>query len=549
MTGLLTTPCLPATAAGAWWRDAAVYQVYVRSFADSNGDGVGDLAGVTARLPYLAELGVDALWLTPFYRSPMADHGYDVTDQCDVDPLFGTLADADALLRRAHELRLRVIVDLVPNHSSSAHPWFQAALADPHSPLRDRYLFRPAAPDAGPPNNWTSVFGGPAWTRESAAGEYYLHLFDSGQPDVNWRHPAVVQEWDRILRFWLDRGVDGFRIDVAHGLFKRADLADHPPGPSGADPLFHAAAMPHAWDQPEVVDVYRRWRRILDAYADRMMVGEVFLPTVQQVARYVGADRLHQSFNFPLLAAPLEATTWRRLIELSLAAFETGGTSPTWVLSNHDVVRHPTRYGGGEAGRARARAATLTLLALPGSAYVYQGEELGLEQDDPPDDARQDPIWRRSGGTERGRDGCRTPLPWTARAGGHGFTSGQPWLPFGPQAPARNVRDQQRDPGSTLHFYRRALALRAALRADLSRSVRWLPCPAGVLAFTRSHGPSGTALVCAFNAGDAPAVLELPAGGTVLLDSGAAVRLEGTAVHLPAGSACWLSVPEPITPG
>ena len=274
-----------------WWEDGAVYQVYVRSFVDSDGDGIGDL-------------GVDAVWLTPFYPSPMADHGYDVADQCDVDPLFGTLADFDTLLDKAHGLGLRVIIDLVPNHTSSAHPWFQEALADPRSPARDRYLFRPPAADGGPPNNWQSAFGGPAWTLDERSGEYYLHLFDSGQPDVNWRNPELHTEWERILRFWLDRGVDGFRIDVAHGLYKQIDLADHPPYDGPHDTLFHADSAPYAWDQPEVVDVYRRWREITDSYDDRVLVGEVFLSDLDRVARFVGPDRLHQSFNFPLLAAP-----------------------------------------------------------------------------------------------------------------------------------------------------------------------------------------------------------------------------------------------------
>jgi alpha-glucosidase len=516
----------------SWWRDAVVYQVYVRSFADSDGDGVGDLPGVTARLPYLVDLGVDALWLTPFYRSPMADHGYDVSDQCDVDPLFGTLADADALLARAHELGLRVVVDLVPNHSSDEHPWFQEALADPASPMRERYLFRPGR-DGGPPNNWESVFGGPAWTRVPD-GQWYLHLFDSKQPDFDWRHPAVHAEWERILRFWLDRGVDGFRIDVAHGLYTQADLADNPPGLVAEDVLFHASVAPNAWDQPEVLDVFRRWRQITDEYDDRVMVGEVFLARLDRVARFVGPDRLHQSFNFPLLAAPLEAGRWQQLISASLAAFEVEGAAPTWVLSNHDVVRHPTRYGGGEQGRARARAATLTLLALPGSPYLYEGEELGLEQDQVPPTARQDPIWLRSGGTVPGRDGCRTPVPWTSEPPGHGFTTGTPWLPFGEQASTRSVEAEDGDAASALAFYRRALALRRQLRGDLDREVRWLEAPDGVLAFARSHADGGT-VVCALNTGDVDRALDLPDAQLLL-----ASRDGVAAGVVPAATAVWL---------
>ena len=522
----------------AWWQDAVVYQVYVRSFADSDGNGVGDLPGVTGHLPYLCDLGVDALWLTPFYRSPMADHGYDVADQCDVDPLFGTLADLDTLLERAHSLGLKVLLDLVPNHSSDQHPWFQQALADPSSPYRERYLFRPPSPDGGPPNNWESVFGGPAWTMDEASGQYWLHLFDSRQPDFDWRHPAVHEEWERILRFWLDRGVDGFRIDVAHGLYKQADLADHPEGlePDGA--LFHASAAPHAWDQPEVVEVYRRWREITDGYTDRVMVGEVFLSSVERVARFVGSDRLHQSFNFPLLAAPLEAAAWRAVIEQSLAAFQVEGASPTWVLSNHDVTRHATRYGGGPVGVGRARAATLALLALPGSPYVYEGEELGLEQDELPPEVRQDPIWVRSGGAVQGRDGCRTPVPWTADPPGHGFTTGTPWLPFGDQALTRSVEAEQADPGSTWALYRTALGLRRGLREGLDGEVAWVPAPDGVLAFSRRHRGGG-ALLCVLNTSGEPRELQV-GKGTLLLASGPGARVDGGRVVLAGGTTAWV---------
>ena len=513
------------TAPSAWWRDAVVYQVYVRSFADSDGDGIGDLPGITARLPHVAELGADAVWLTPFYRSPMADHGYDVADQCDVDPMFGTLADADALLARAHELGLRVIVDLVPNHSSDEHVWFREALADPASPMRERYVFRDGR-DGGPPNSWHSVFGGAAWT-QVPDGQWYLHLFDSRQPDFEWRHPAVHEEWERILRFWLDRGVDGFRIDVAHALYKQEALEDHPAGEAVDGVMFHH--MPNAWDQPEVVEVYRRWREITDAYDDRVMVGEVFLPKVERVTRFVGRDRLHQAFNFPLLAAPFDAARWKALLVQSLEAFEVDGASPTWVLSNHDVVRHASRYGGGETGRARALAATMVLLALPGSPYLYEGEELGLEQDDVPGELRQDPIWLRSGGTVEGRDGCRTPVPWTAEAPGHGFTTGTPWLPIGPQAVDRAVAVQDGDDASTLSAYRRALGTRRALLPSLSREVRWLDVPEGALAFARDLDGGG-ALVCVLSTGpDVP----LPAGDLLLSSR----PVEGV---VPEGTTAWV---------
>lgn len=508
-----------------WWHDAVVYQVYVRSFADSDGDGVGDLPGITARLPYVVDLGVDAVWLTPFYPSPMADHGYDVADQCDVDPLFGSLADFDELLAAAHGLGLRVIIDLVPNHTSDEHPWFRAALAD--AAQRDRYLFRPGRGD-GPPNNWESVFGGPAWTQVED-GTWYLHLFDARQPDLNWRHPDVSAEWERILRFWLDRGVDGFRVDVAHGLFKQAELADNPPGLRSAGPLFHASVMPHAWDQPEVVEVYRRWRAIADEYDERVFVGEVFLPHVEQVQRYVGADRLHQAFNFELLAAPLDAGTWRALIDKSIAAFSTDGAGPTWVLSNHDVVRHATRFGGGQEGVRRATAATVTLLGLPGSVYLYQGEELGLEQDDVPEAARRDPIWRRSGGTDVGRDGCRTPLPWTSEPPGHGFTTGEPWLPFGPQARSRAVDAKP----ETLARYREVLQARRALRDDLSDELTWVDLGPGVLAYSRPHRAGG----------DVTVVLNLGVADVALPDGDLLVASHPLADALPPGTAAWVRGP------
>ncbi|MCU1600251.1 MAG: alpha amylase, catalytic region, partial [Frankiales bacterium] len=360
------------------------------------------------------------------------------------------------------------------------------------------------------------------WT-QVPDGQWYLHLFDDGQPDLNWRHPDVHADWERILRFWLDRGVDGFRIDVAHGLYKQADLADSPPGlPRDVSP-FHSAQMPHAWDQPEVVDVYRRWRQIADEYDDRVLVGEVFLPQLDRVARFVGPDRLHQAFNFPLLTAALDAETWRTLIEASLAAFDVEGAGPTWVLSNHDVVRHATRYGRGPEGQARARAATLTLLGLPGSPYLYEGEELGLEQDDVPPEARQDPVWLRSGGTELGRDGCRTPFPWTSEPPGHGFTSGTPWLPLGDQARTRNVASEP----PTLLLYRAALALRRELRSTLPREVTWLDLGPGVLAFRR---------------GDVLVVLNTGAQGVALPDGQLLIASGEVEQTLPPGTAAWLRV-------
>jgi alpha-glucosidase len=504
----------------AWWRDAVVYQVYVRSFADSDGDGVGDLPGITAHLPYVAELGADAVWLTPFFTSPMADHGYDVADYCDVDPLFGSLADLDALLAEAHRLGLRVIVDLVPNHTSDQHPWF--------AQHPDRYLIRPASPE--PPNNWTSVFGGPAWSR-LPSGDWYLHLFAPQQPDVDWRNPVVHEEWERILRFWLDRGVDGFRIDVAHGLYKDAQLRDNPAGLRGgigAD--LDAIDSPYVWDQPETLAVYDRWREITDSYEERLMVGEVFLKDLTRVARYVAPHRLHQAFNFLVMSKPFEAAALQPVLEQALAVF---GESPTWVLSNHDLVRHATRYGGGAVGRRRALAATTTLLALPGSPYLYQGEELGLEQSYVPPALRQDPMYFNSGKTVPGRDGCRTPMPWTDDPG-HGFTSGSPWLPFG--ADATSVAAQQDDTASVLSAYRRALALRRSLRDDLGREVTWLDAGESVLGFTRALG--GDVFGCVLNTGAATQVT-LPAGAELVLDTSGTARVTRGALELPADTAVW----------
>ena len=508
-----------------WWQDAVVYQVYVRSFADSDGDGVGDLPGITAHLPHVAELGADAVWLTPFYRSPMADHGYDVADYCDVDPLFGSVEDLDALLAEAHRLGLRVIVDLVPNHTSDQHPWF--------AEHPDRYLIRPASPE--PPNNWTSVFGGPAWS-QLPSGEWYLHLFAPQQPDVDWRNPAVHEEWEGILRFWLDRGVDGFRIDVAHGLYKDEQLRDNPPeitGGLGAD--LDAIDSPYVWDQPETLKVYERWRQITDSYDERMMVGEVFLKDLTRVSRYVHEHRLQQAFNFLICAARFDADTLQPVLESSLALF---GASPTWVLSNHDLVRHTTRYGGGEKGQRRARAMTATLLGLPGSPYLYQGEELGLEQSDVPPELRQDPMYFNSGGKAEGRDGCRTPFPWTSEDG-HGFTTGEPWLPFGADAGKRSVEAESGDEASMLAFYKRALRLRRELRDDLDRMVTWVESAPRTLAYRRElpHG----ALEVRLNTGPATEV-GVPAGAELLLATDAAELVDGV-LSLPAESAVWLRLP------
>ena len=413
----------------AWWRDTVIYEVYVRSFQDSNGDGLGDLEGIRQRLPHLAWLGVDAIWVTPFYPSPMADHGYDVADYRGVDPRFGDLVAFDALVADAHALGLRLIVDLVPNHTSSAHPWFQAALRDRDDPHRARYLFRDPRPGGGPPNDWVSVFGGPAWTLHEPTGQYYLHLFAPEQPDLDWRHDAVRVDFEETLRFWLDRGVDGFRIDVAHGLIKDRELRDQAGAAdapvAGSD--YQGLEQVHAFDQPEVHDVYWAWRSLAEGYAgDRLLLGEVYLLDADRVAAYLRPGELHLAFNFPFLASALDADALRAVIDHSVAAAGRVGATQSWVIGTHDVSRPATRYGGGEPGRRRARAAALLLLALPGAAFVYQGEELGLEDAGVPDHLRQDPIFFRTGGKRLGRDGCRVPLPWTAVGSGYGFTDGDP---------------------------------------------------------------------------------------------------------------------------
>ncbi len=467
--------------ASAWWRHAVVYQVYVRSFADSDGDGNGDLPGITDRLTYLRDLGVDAVWITPFYRSPQRDHGYDVADYRDVDPMFGTLEDADLLIARTHELGLRVIVDVVPNHTSSEHPWFKEALnAEPGSDARARYLFRTGrAGGDEPPNNWDSVFGGPAWTRVGDTDQWYLHLFDPTQPDLDWRHPDVADLFDDVLRFWMDRGVDGFRIDVAHGLVKEEGLRDRVITPEEQAAAKDANAMvvlrtvdEPMWDQPGVHEIYRGWRRIIDEYdGDRMAVAEAWTRTTEAMARYVRDDELHQAFNFHWLVAEWSAAELGRVIEETLAALGEVGGEPTWVLSNHDVSRHPTRYGGGRVGLARARAATLVSLALPGSAYLYQGEELGLEDVDVAPEHRQDPSWFRTG--KPGRDGCRVPIPWAGDRPPFAFGpgNGQPWIPQPAEWAELTVAAQQADPDSTLAFYRKALAARRKHAADAGDEV------------------------------------------------------------------------------
>ena len=531
-SALAPTSCSPASP--DWWRDAVIYQVYVRSFADSDGDGIGDLPGVRQRLPYLAGLGVDAVWLTPFYASPQADGGYDVSDYRAVDPRFGVLADAGALIGEAHALGLRVIVDVVPNHTSDQHAWFRAALAGDES-ARARYHFRPGRGESGqlPPNDWESVFGGPAWTRVTD-GSWYLHLFAPEQPDLDWENPEVRAEFDSVLRFWLDLGVDGFRIDVAHGMVKAPGLPDIGHGEQAR--LIGAQELPF-FDQDGVHEIHRSWRRLLESYGpDRIGVAEAWAPTAERLALYVRPDELHQAFNFHYLTAGWDARELREVIDASMAATTSVGAPTTWVLSNHDVVRHRTRLGG----LARARAAALLTLALPGSVYLYQGEELGLpEVLELPDAARQDPAFFRATGDQAGqdgmRDGCRVPLPWQTEGPSYGFGPGGSWLPQPAGWGELSVAAQTGDPLSTLELYRAALRLRRGLPGLGDTAMEWLEAPEGVLALSRPG------LVCVLNTRDEPVEMALP--GTLLLSS--APETEDPAhdatpsPRVPANSCTW----------
>ncbi|OHU90248.1 glycoside hydrolase family 13 protein [Mycobacterium talmoniae] len=516
-----------------WWRDAVFYQVYPRSFADSDGDGVGDLDGVTARLDYLSALGVDALWLNPVTVSPMVDHGYDVADPRDVDPLFGGLDALDRLIDGAHRRGIKVTMDLVPNHTSSAHPWFVAALADgPGSAARDCYLFRDGRGPGGdrPPNNWPSVFGGPAWSRvvepDGRPGQWYLHLFDAEQPDLNWDNPEVFADFEKTLRFWLDRGVDGFRLDVAHGMAKPPELPDMPATDIGL--LAHRDDDPR-FNQPGVHAIHRAIRAVVDDYPDAVTIGEIWVRDNDRFAQYLRPDELHLGFNFRLVQARFDAAELRDAIDNSLAAAALAGATPTWTLANHDVEREVSRYGGGATGLARARAMALVLLALPGVAFVYNGQELGLPNVELPDAVLQDPTWRRSGHTERGRDGCRVPLPWRGDAPPFGFsTTADTWLPMPPQWESLTVDTQLADADSTLSLFRRALQLRRGRNEFDGDRIEWLPAPPGVLTFRRPGG-----LVCALNAGTDPVVLP---GGAVVLASGPLPDDE-----LPPNTAAWLA--------
>ena len=527
---------MPTQTDAQWWRDAVVYQVYLRSFADGNGDGTGDIAGMRSRLDYLRRLGVDAVWINPWYHSPLRDGGYDVADYRRINDHFGTTVEAEAFIAAAADHGIRVIVDLVPNHTSSDHVWFVEAVTAPAgSVARARYHFLDGRGERGeqPPNDWKSIFGGPAWTRVDD-GQWYLHLFDESQPDVNWNHPDVADEFDAVMRFWLDRGAAGFRIDVAHSLTKEPGYPnaglDVNDGKGTLDPIPYL-------DRDDLHPIVRRWRRLLDTYDDRMMVAEAWV-AAERRPLYLRPDEYHQAFDFDLLSAPWDAAQFSAIIDESLRSAHAVGSNSTWVLSNHDVVRHATRYGlppgveperwlldgphdilDAERGARRARAAAMLTFALPGSVYVYQGDELGLpEAWGLAPDVLQDPIWHDSGHTLKGRDGCRVPIPWEPSGPSLGFGRGEAWLPQPPEFANLAASVQQHDVDSTLHLYCEALAARRQRLATYGRGrsgtgpdIAWIDMGAHVVAFERADG-----LRCIVNMGDEP--VGLP-DGNVLLSS------------------------------
>ncbi|QPZ37931.1 glycoside hydrolase family 13 protein [Paramicrobacterium chengjingii] len=542
-----------ADAGATWWRQATVYQIYPRSFSDANGDGIGDLTGITSRVPYLKQLGVNAVWLSPFYPSALADGGYDVDDYRDVDPKIGTLDDFDEMIATLHEANIKLIADIVPNHSSDRHVWFQQALAaGKGSPERERYIFRDGLGENGeiPPSDWISMFGGPAWSRVED-GQWYLHLFAKEQPDFNWKNPEVHEDFLKTLRFWSDRGVDGFRVDVAHGCAK--ELPDVLPTQAELDATPTTDGKHPIWDRNEVHDIYAEWRQVLDEYdPPRTAVAEAWVDSAERRARYASPNELGQAFNFDLLEADFDAGQFLEIVSTNLAEAQIAGSSTTWVFSNHDVVRHATRYGlparGGRdvkqgsewllsggtepeldiaTGLRRARAASLFMLGLPGSAYLYQGEELGLgEVADIPADQHQDPAYFHNPGVDPGRDGCRVPLPWTVDGPSFGFGPARAHLPQPEWFGSLSVEAESGDPSSTLNLYRRALALRAELQT--AESLEWQGSDArSVLHFRRANGWE---VVTNFG----PEAIPLPAG-EVLVSSG--LLDDGT---LPGETTVWL---------
>lgn len=530
-----------------WWRHSVVYQVYIRSFADGNGDGTGDITGLRSRLPYLHRLGVDAIWVNPWYESPLHDGGYDVSNYRQIDPAFGTIAQARSLFEEAGGLGMRVLVDLVPNHTSSEHAWFKQALGSaPGSPERNRYHFLPGKGHNGqyPPNNWQSVFGGPAWSRVPD-GDWYLHMFDATQPDLNWANSEVRHEFRDLIRFWLDIGAAGFRVDVAHAIVKEPGYPDAPENSHPPIGSPHPSDHP-LWDRPGLHEIIREWRSVLDEYEETVMVAEAWLADWSRLALFVRSDEYHQVFDFDFLKAPWDAEVMRDVIDRSLGATEKVGSIPSWVLANHDVVRQSTRYGlpkdvepadwllagnrellDEHTGLRRARAAVLLMLALPGSVYLYQGEELGLpEVHDLPEVVLEDPVWERSGHSLKGRDGCRVPIPWTTEGDSYGFGENGSWLPQPDTWASFSVASQESRPDSTLTLYRRALAIRKE-HFTQDEDTHWLELGSNTLAFARGNGAT-----CVVNFGLQP--LKLPPG-QVLVASG---PIDGG--DLPVDTAAWI---------
>jgi alpha-glucosidase len=490
-----------------WWRRGIFYQIYPRSFQDSDGDGVGDLTGIIHRLPYLLTLGIDAIWLSPIFTSPMADFGYDIADYTGIDPLFGTMEDFDALAKAAHDGGLKLILDLVPNHTSDQHPWFVEARRSRDNPRRDWYIWRDPAPDGGPPNNWLSEFGGSAWEYDQASGQYYYHAFLAQQPDLNWRNPAVRAAIYDVMRFWLRKGVDGFRVDVLWHLVKDAEFRDNPPNPGyleGRTPHERILSR-YSADQPEVHGVVAEMRQVLDEFGDRVLIGEIYLP-IERLMTYYGKDLAgaHLPFNFALLSAPWHA----RDIEKIIADYEQAlppGAWPNWVLGNHDRPRVASRIG-----REQARVAAMLLLTLRGTPTLYYGDEIGMNQVAIAPDQVRDPFERNVPGIGVGRDGCRTPMQWSAVPNA-GFTSASPWLPVADDYSHENVVNLTADRLSILNLYRALIRLRK--RHDVFVTGHYRPVAAeGDLLLYRREGPDETITV-ALNLGDDPVSLETEGRG------------------------------------
>jgi oligo-1,6-glucosidase/alpha-glucosidase len=508
-----------------WWERGVVYQVYPRSFQDSNGDGVGDLAGIESRLDYLASLGVDAVWLSPIYPSPMADFGYDVADYRDVDPLFGTLAEFDRLLSAAHARGLKLLLDFVPNHTSDRHPWFQESRSSRDNPKRDWYIWRDANPDGSPPNNWISDFGGSAWEWDEATGQYYLHAFLPQQPDLNWRNPEVKAAMFDVMRFWFDRGVDGFRIDVLWHIVKAQGLPDNPvnpdwhPGMNERDRLLQV----HSTDQPEAHEIAAEMRKIADSYGNRVLIGEIFLP-FDKLSRWYGTPaqpEVHLPFNFALIENPWDAETIGRLIADYEASLPEWGW-PNWVLGSHDAARIAARVG-----EAQARVAMMLLLTLRGTPTLYQGDELGIGHVQIPPDKVRDPREIRQPGIGLGRDPCRTPMAWDASANA-GFSRAEPWLPLHDDWTIRNVAAEEQNPGSMLSLTRALLHLRRTEPALAVGDCAAVAAQGSLLAYQRRAGTSR--LLVALNLGrDAVPLPGAAHGGKRLLSTlaGGADELRG----------------------